>query len=94
MRWSHYAQVIILILFAFPIVYASASYGLGWRSPIGIEIAITYLAVLFAGPFLLIYAFVLRYLLGEKTLSLIAFLLGGLWIGFEIIHTFKNQWFS
>lgn len=88
MSWSHYARITILSLLAVPIIYASVSFGS--RSPTGIEVALTYFAVLYAGPLLLIYAFVMRYLIGEKRLSLVAFLIGGLWVSFEIIHTYMH----
>ena len=74
----------ILILLAFPIFYVL------WMrlSPplrLSANIWIVYLAIFCSGPLLLIYAFMMRSLWHEKVLALIALLIGGPWVGFEII---------
>lgn len=83
---SSYASAILLLL-TFPILYSL------WMrlSPHLLPNAwIVYFAIMFSGPLLLIYAIVMRFLLHEKMLSSIAFLIGGLLVGVEIIFIIRT----
>lgn len=78
---------VLLLLLAFPILYILWMRLLPCSQPDG---SIVYFAIKFSGTLLLIYAFIIRSLLHEKVLSSIAFLIGGLWLGFEIIFIVRT----
>lgn len=80
---SSYRSV-ILILFALPIFYIL------WMRllpppRLSANTWIINFAFFCSGPFLLIYALIMRSILHEKTLSLIALLIGVPWVGYAII---------
>ena len=84
----HYSyRFVILALLAFPIFYL-----LGGRFFPSFDNAwIIYFAIFCSGPLLLLYTFLLRLMINEKTFSSIALLIGGLWVGFELIVFIKNN---
>lgn len=73
----HYTYIAILILLAFPIFYMLGARFFNYVATLNIWII--YFATFASGPCLLIYAFIIRTEAHEKTISLIALILGGLW---------------
>ncbi|WP_425291096.1 hypothetical protein [Spirosoma linguale] len=88
---SHYAYIAILILFAFPVFYMIGARFFNYVATV--NIGIIYLAVFFSGPCLLGYGYVMRKIAYEKTVSLIALILGGLWTASEIVIFIKGAFF-
>ena len=89
MSWSLYARFTILSLLAFPIFYIL------WQRllpppHLSANIWIVYFAIICSGPLLLIYAFVMRLLWKQRRLSWVALLVGGPWVGFEVITIIKT----
>ncbi len=82
----------VLILLAFPIFYMLGAKPLNYVETLNVWIV--YCAVFAAGPCLLLYAFIARTKMQEKTVSSISLMVGGLWMGFEIILAIKDALFG
>lgn len=87
-----YVYTAVLILLILPIAFML---GMRFFNPFRtFDIYLVYFAAFASGPCLLIYGFILRTEMHEKVISLIALIVGGLWLGSEIVIVIKGSFFE
>lgn len=87
---SSFYRSAVLVLLIFPILYIL------WQRllpppRLSANVWFVYFAIIFSGPLLLIYAFIMRSLCNDKVIFWIALLVGGSWVGYEIVIILKTM---